>query len=137
MENEKAEAILRWVLYILGGLAALAFLPMVMPTSWMEATAVWLELEPLPRTPLAQYVTRSLCLVYGVFGVLTIFIAGRVRQHRQLLTLVACLTALMGLALTVLDFAIGMPASWSWGEGPPTMLCALAILWLARRVRPL
>ena len=94
-------------------------------------------LEVLPDTPLTQYLTRTLSLVYGVFGLLTIYLARSVRRYRELLIYVGWLTLLMAVALTVLDFSIGMPASWSWGEGPPTVVVALAIVWLARRTRPL
>lgn len=137
MSAQTAEKVLRWVLVVLGAMAALAIVPAVMPTAWMEATSVWIGVEPLPRTPLTQYLTRSLSLVYAMFGVFILYLARDVRRYKSLLIFVARLTALLGVALTVLDFAVGMPPAWSWAEGPPTVLCAWAMLWLARRVRPL
>lgn len=137
MTPERAEVVLKWMLYVLGGLAISAFFPMVMPTAWMEALTVRLGLEVLPNTPLTQYLTRSLSLVYGVFGLLTVYLARSVRQYRQLLIYIGWLTMLLAVVLTVLDFSIGMPPSWSWGEGPPTMVIAVVIIRLARRVRPL
>ncbi len=136
MRAERAEAILKWLLYVLGGLAATAVVPMVMPFAWMQAANDALGLGPLDDTPLTQYLTRSLSAVYALLGVLVIYLARDVRRYRQLLIFVGWLTALLGAALTVIDFAIGMPASWSWGEGPPTVVCGLVIVWLARRVRP-
>ena len=29
----------------------------------------------------------------------------------------------------------GLPVSWSWSEGPSTVLAGLAYVWLARRAR--
>ena len=137
MTAERAEVILKWLLFVLGGLAILAFVPTVMPTAWMEEATVELGLEVLPDTPLTQYLTRSLSMLYCVFGLLTVYLARGVRQYRQLLIYVGWLTLLLAIVLTILDFAVGMPAHWSWGEGPPTMVVALVIVWLARRTRPI
>ncbi len=137
MRAETAETILKWLLVILGGLAATAVVAIVMPFSWMQSVNDSLGLEPLVDTPLTQYLTRSLSAVYALFGVLTIYVGLDVRRYRRLIALMAYLTGLLAVTLTAIDFAIGMPPSWSWGEGPPTFLCACFMLWLARRVRPL
>lgn len=136
MRAARAESLLKWLLIVLGAMAATAVVPMVMPFAWMQRANDALGLAPLADTPLAQYLTRSLSAVYGLFGVLTIVIGCNVRRYRELIVVIGWLTALLGLALTIIDFAVGMPASWSWGEGPPTILLALAMVWLAKRVRP-
>ena len=136
MTGERAEKILTWLLYVLGVLAASAVVPAVMPTSWMEAVTRWLDLEPLPRTPLTQYLTRSLSLVYAMLGFFVLYLARDVRRYRELLRFVGWLTAALGVGLIVLDFSIGMPPSWSWGEGPPTVVIGWAMAWLAGRTRP-
>ncbi len=137
MRAETAERVLKWLLFVLGGMAATAVVPMVMPFAWMQRANDALGLAPLVDTPLAQYLTRSLSAVYTLLGVLTIYIARDVRRYRRLIVLIGWLTGALGLALAAIDFAVGMPASWSWGEGPPTVLCATAMVWLGRRVRPL
>jgi hypothetical protein len=136
MRAEKAETILKWLLIILGGMAATAVVPMVMPFAWMRGVNDALGLVPLVDTPLTQYLTRSLSAVYALLGVLTIYVGLHVRRSRRLIVVMGWLTAILGLVLTVIDFAIGMPASWSWGEGPPTVVCGWAMVWLAKRVRP-
>ncbi len=136
MGAQKAERILKWLLVILGGMAATAVVPLVMPFAWMQRVNDALGLAPLADTPLIQYLTRSLSGVYALFGVLTIYIGLDVRRYRRLIVVIGWLTCLLGVALTVVDFAVGMPPSWSWGEGPPTVLVAGAMIWLARRVRP-
>lgn len=137
MGAQTAEKLLRWLLLVLGGLAATAAIPMVMPFAWMQAVNDSLGLEPLVRTPLVEYLTRSLSAVYALLGVFTIYLGLEVRRYRELIIFVGWLTGVLGVALTGIDFAVGMPASWTWGEGPPTVLCAAAMIWLARQVRPL
>jgi hypothetical protein len=135
MTARTAERILFWLLILMGGAAALAVVPMVMPTSWMEATNDWLGLGPFPHSTLTEYLTRSLSAVYALFGVLVIYVALDLRRYLDLVVVMGWLTILLGATLTVLDFAIGMPATWSWGEGPPTIVVGWAFIWLARRVR--
>ena len=136
MRSERAEQVLKWLLVLLGSLTVLAVVPMVMPFAWMQTGNDWLGLEALENTPLTQYLTRSLSAVYALFGALTIYLGLDVRRYRRLLVFVGRLTALLGVALTAIDFASGLPASWSWGEGPPTVVLGFLIVFLARRVRP-
>ena len=135
MRAETAEKVLKWLLVILGGMAATAIVPLAMPFAWMQGVNDALGLAPLADTPLTQYLTRSLSGIYALFGVMTIYIGLDVRRYRRLIVVIGFLTFLLGLALTIIDFAVGMPPSWSWGEGPPTVLLAWAMIWLARRVR--
>ena len=59
MRPETAERVLKWLLVVLGGLAATAVVPMVMPFAWMQSANDSLGLSPLADTPLTQYLTRS------------------------------------------------------------------------------
>ncbi len=136
MRSETAERILTWLLVVLGGLAATAVVPMVMPFAWMQGVNDALGLAPLVDTPLTRYLTRSLSAVYALLGVMTIYIGLDARRYRRLIVVIGWLTAVLGLALTVIDFTAGLPASWVWGEGPPTIACAGFMIYLARRVRP-
>lgn len=135
MTPQTARRLLTGLFYLLGGVMTVAFLAMVMPTAWMAATADWLGVGPLPRTPLTEYLTRSLSLLYGVFGALHLYIARDVVRHLDLIVVFGWLTVLVGVVLTVVDFAAGMPPMWSWTEGPPTVLVGAAYIWLARRAR--
>jgi hypothetical protein len=133
--RQTARRLLAGLLYVLGGVMTVAFLARVMPTTWMAATAEWLEVGPLPRSPLTEYLTRSLSLLYGVFGVLHLYLARDVVRHLDLIVVFGWLTMVVGVALTAIDFAAGMPPMWSWSEGPPTVLVGAAYVWLARRAR--
>jgi len=135
MSPRTARRLLAGLFYVLGGVMTVAFLAMVMPTDWMAATADWLGVGPLPRTPLTEYLTRSLSLLYGVFGVLHLYLARDVVRYLDLITVFGWLTVLVGVVLTVVDFAAGMPPAWSWQEGPSTVVVGAAYIWLARRAR--
>lgn len=135
MTPASARKTLAVLLYLMGGLAALAVVPMVMPTAWMVATNDWLGLGPFPHAPLTQYLTRSLSAVYALLGVLVLYVARHVDRYLDLVQLMGWVTMALGLFLTGLDFAVGMPAAWSWGEGPPTVVVGAAFVWLARQSR--
>jgi len=128
----------RWLVWLLrgvGGLALCAFLAVALPTSWMALLADRLGVGPLPRSPLVEYLTRSLSALYGLSGVLLLHLARDVQRHADLLVLIGRVTVGFGAILTVVDFAAGMPAAWSWGEGPGTLLLGAVLVGLARRVR--
>jgi len=118
----------------MGGMMSVAFVAVVMPTSAMATIADWLGV-PLPRSPLTEYLTRSLSTMYGVLGVLHLYLARDVVRYLDLIVVLGWLTVLAGVIQTVVDFAAGMPPSWSWSEGPSTVLAGLAYVWLARRAR--
>jgi hypothetical protein len=63
-------------------------------------------------------------------------VAWDVRRYQPFILFSSWLTVLLGVFYTVLDLWAGMPASWTWGEGPPTMLLGIWMVWLARRVEP-
>ena len=135
MQPHTARRLLASLLYVLGGSMSLAFLAVVMPTSGMEAIADWLGVGPLHRSPLTEYLTRSLSAIYGVFGVLHLYLARDVIRYLDVIVVLGCLTVLAGVIQTVVDVAAVLPAFWSWSEGPPTVLAGLVYLWLARRAR--
>ena len=134
MSPSTAERYLKWFLLLMGAITCLAFIAVFMPTDWMEAANDASGLGPFPRAPLTEYLTRSLSTVYGLFGVLTVYLGLNVRRYLDLIVLVGWMTMVLGALLTGIDLRAGMPASWVWGEGPPTVLIGAAFIWLARQV---
>jgi len=133
MRASTALRLLTGLMYTMGGLALCATAAIAMPTAWMVSTAEWLEVGPLPRMPLVEYLTRSLAAVYALIGALAVYLARDVRRNLDLVVFGGWLTIALGIVLTIVDFGVGMPASWSWGEGPPTVLLGWGFVWLARR----
>lgn len=136
MKPEKARTILKWILLVAGGLAATAVFTMAMPTDWMEWANDWLGLGPFHRSPLIEYLTRSLSALYALNGFMALYLARDVTRYADLLAFYGWLTVGVAAALTAIDFSAGMPPSWRWGEGPPMIVLGLVIVWLARRSRP-
>ena len=134
MRVERAERVLTWLLRFLGALTLSAVVPMVMPTDWMAAVNDALGLEPLPRTPLTEYLTRSLSAVYALFGALTLFAARDVRHYAEFIRFAGWLTVLLGVFFLALDPWAGLPASWAWSEGPLTVVLGVVLIRLAGRV---
>ncbi len=112
----------------------LAVVGMFMPTSMMSSVNDSLGLEPIHRSPLTEYLTRSLSALYVFVGALYVYMSRDVREYRDLISFSAILLIAGGVFLTALDFWAGMPALWSWTEGPPVVLIGIWVLWLARRV---
>lgn len=136
MQPDRAERALAWLLRILAALTLLALVPMVMPTDWMAAANDWLGLAPLARSPLMEYLTRSLSAVYALFGALTLYVSRDVRRYAAFVAFAGRLTVLLGVFFIVLDFWAGLPPMWAWTEGPPTVVLGFVMTWLARQVQP-
>ena len=135
MSATRAERTLSWILRILGALMLLAVAAAVMPTAWMASANDAMGLEPLHRSPLTEYLTRSLSALYAGFGAVLLYVSRDVRHHRGLVAFLAKMTVVFAVFLTALDFWAGMPASWAWTEGPPTIPVGLWMVWLAARSR--
>lgn len=134
MTSATAEKVLKWLLLSMGGLTCLAFVAVIMPTDWMEAGNDAMGLGPFQRSPLMEYLTRTLAAVYGFMGVLTLYVGLNLRRYLDFVAIMGRLTILLGVLLTGVDFWAGMPASWTWGEGPPTILIGMAFLYLVPRI---
>ncbi len=134
MSSERSERTLVWVLRLLGASMLLAVGAIVMPTDWMSSTNDALGLEPFHRAPLTEYLTRSLSALYAYLGAIFLYVSRDVRRYRGLIAFSAKLMAVGGVFFTILDFWAGMPAHWSWTEGPPVVVVACWMVWLAGRV---
>ncbi len=136
VKPETARTILKWILLVAGAMAATAVVPMAMPTDWMEWANDWLGLGPFHRSPLTEYLTRSLSALYALNGFLSLYLARDVKRYADLLVFYGWLTVGVAASLTAIDFSAPMPAHWSWGEGPPMIILGLIVVGLARRSRP-
>ena len=106
----------------------------VLPTEWMASAHVWLGLGEMPRSPLVEYLTRSLSLLYATWAPVLWLTAGDVRRYRALIEVMAWTRFMLGLSLLVLDRAVGMPWLWLMAEGPSIAALSLIVVILARRM---
>lgn len=135
MSAQRSERTLVWILRILGSVMLLAVVAIFLPTDTMARINDGLGLEPLHRSPLTEYLTRSMSGLYALLGAQLLYLSRDLRRYLPFVVFVTWLYLVGGVFLIVLDFWAGMPPSWSWTEGPPMVLLALWMLWLARRVR--
>ncbi len=128
------ERLLRILLQLAGVCMLPAWLAVVMPTAWMDWTHRWLGLGELPEGPIVEYLARSLSLFYGVHGGLLLLAARDVRRYLPVIVYLSVLGVVSGVVFLAVDLYAGMPARWTWGEGPIVIASGLVMLYLARSV---
>ena len=79
---------------------------------------------------------RSLSLMYGFHGVLLLVISTDIRRYRAMVGWIGWLMIGLGPALLAVDLHSGMPAMWTWTEGPPVLVTGFLMLYLRRSVPP-
>ncbi len=134
MERPSAQA---WLVILLriGGVATFsAFAATLLPTAWMQSTHAWLGLGELPRTPVFEYLARSIALLYGFHGCLMLLVSTDVVRFRPIVVYLGLMNVIFGAALIVIDLTAGMPWFWTAAEGPPIVAMGLTILLLVRSV---
>ncbi|NIL99754.1 MAG: hypothetical protein GTN89_02085 [Acidobacteria bacterium] len=128
------EKILVWLLRIGGATTVLAFPTALLPAAAMSDVHAWLGLGDFPDQPITGYMARSLSLLYGFHGVLLLVMSTAVRRYRKLIVWVAYLLIGLGPCLLAVDLHSGMPAMWTWSEGPPLTATGFVVLYLLRSV---
>ena len=113
-----------------------AFAAVFMPTAWMERSHRLLGLGAFPATPLVDYLTRSLSALYGIHGGVLLVVSSDVRRHAPIVRYLGVMNIVLGLLMLGIDLHAGMPAWWSWGEGPPVVVVGIALLVLIGKVEP-
>ena len=131
----RSETALVWILRLAGVVLMTAIFAVVMPHSWMKATNNALGLAPLSDTPLTGYLTRSLSAMYAYHGALIYYFSLDVRRFLPAIRFLVVLGLVFGVAMLVLDIAVGMPLYWILGEGPYVLVMCGLLLWLTKHVR--
>lgn len=128
------DRLLTFMLRLGGMVMLLAVFAVFMPTRWMAVTNDWLGLEEFPASPLVDYLTRSLSMMYALQGGLLILLSFDPRRYRPVLLYVSLTTVLGGLLLTGIDLHAGLPLYWTLSEGPPVTVIGLLLVWLVLRI---
>jgi hypothetical protein len=127
-------AALQLLLRLAGVIMSSAFLAMFLPTDWMESTHQWLGLGEFPRSPLVDYLTRSVAALYGFHGALLLLISRDPVKYRTIVQFVAVMNIVFGTIMLVIDLHAGLPWWWTLGEGPPIIAFGIVIAFLNRSV---
>lgn len=123
------------LLRLAGCVTATAFLAIFLPVEWMASTHRWLGLGEFPRTPVVDYLARSVAALYGFHGVLLLIIAGDPIRYRAIVSYVAVMNVLFGLIVFAIDLHAGLPSAWTALEGPPIALFGIVLALLNRSAR--
>lgn len=108
-----------------------AAVAVVLPGQWMVEIHRALGMGELPRTPLVEYLTRSLSGLYALWGPVYWHLSSEVSRQMRLIRLLAWLKIFFGLVLMAIDLAVGMPLFWLICEGPVVIgLSVLTLAWL-------
>jgi len=123
---------LQLLLRLAGGFTCASFLAMLLPTDWMASAHEWLGLGEFPRSPLVDYLTRSIAALYGFHGALLLLISRDPVRYSTIVQYVAVMNILFGVIMVLIDWHAGLPWWWTFGEGPPIIAFGVAIAFLNR-----
>ena len=126
---------LQLLLRLAGVLTISAFLAMFLPTDWMASTHERLGLGEFPRSPLVEYLTRSVAALYGFHGALLLLISRDPVKYRTIVQFVAVMNVAFGVMMLLIDLHAGMPWWWTAGEGLPIIVFGVVIGYLNRSVK--
>ena len=124
------ERILKIWLRAMGTVQAIAVIAVFMPMSWMDVSARFVGLEPLPHVPIFEYLARSLSAFYAMMGGLLWLASFDVRRYAALITYLAVGGLLFAPTIFIIDLSVGMPHRWTWHEGPIVLGISIATLVL-------
>lgn len=129
-----------WLVWLLrmDGVLLLCAIPFIfIPFSVMVEIHTWLGLGELHETPLMNYLTRSLSMIYALHGAVVLYVSCDVMKNWNLIRLLAMLTVALGAVLAWVDFSAGIPWWWLLSEGPPIVAFGAWILAIQRHIQHL
>ena len=130
----RAEQLQSWVLRLTGATEILAFISVVMPRSWMEASHSWLGLGTMPKGPIIMFMIRQASYAYGMHGVSLWLMATDVRRYQPLIVFNAISFLIAGVVFSLIDYTEGMPFWWTIVDGFGCASFGAAVFILNRRM---
>jgi hypothetical protein len=105
-----------WTLRAAGLTEILAFVAVVMPRSWMEASHRWLGMGEMPDAPVLMFLIRQASFVYGMHGLLLLLLSTNVGRFRPLVIFTGASYLLSAPVLFAIDYTTGMPLWWTLSD---------------------
>ena len=128
-----SERLLSFVLRLAGTFELLAFVAVVMPRSWMEASHSWLGMGVMPDGPLIMFMIRQASYAYGMHGVSLWLLASDIKRYRRLIAFNGISFLIAGVVFALIDYTAGMPIWWTIGDSIGCACFGAAVLWLNPR----
>jgi hypothetical protein len=110
------ERALVWILRINGVITCLALPFVFMPVDWMDTTHRYFGMGPLLRTPVVEYLARTVSYLYFAHGALCLLLSTDVRRFGPVITCVASLSLAFAFLVFWIDQKSGMPRRWTYIE---------------------
>lgn len=123
------------LLRLAGTITLTAFFAMFLPVEWMAATHAQLGLGEFPRTPIVDYLARTVAALYGFHGVLLLIVSTDTVRYRPIVSFVAAMNFTFGIIVLAVDLHAGLPLWWTLAEGPPIALFGVVVAMLNRPPR--
>ena len=136
MNHDKNERLLVLLLRLGAILTGSAFFTLFIPEATMASIHENLGLGTFPASPLTNYLTRSLSAMYAFHGGLLFVLSTDVRRFKPVVLFLGWATAVLGVALLVIDLRAPVPGWWVFAEGPWVIAIGLVIVGLCRHIRP-
>jgi hypothetical protein len=133
MKEETRVWLLVLLLRLAGAATAIAFFAILLPREWMAGTHAWLGFGEFPRTPVFEYLARSIAALYGFHGVLLLIVSRDPVRYHEIVTYIAWMNVIFGALVTAIDLHTGMPLLWTLVEGPPIAALGAVLMYLNRR----
>jgi hypothetical protein len=121
------------LLRLAGVVEILAFIAVVMPRSWMEASHTALGLGELPAAPVLMFLIRQASYTYGAHGISLLVLASDVERFRPLVILNGIAFLIAGPVFFLIDYTSGMPWWWTIADPLSCMFFGAALLLLSRK----
>ncbi len=129
----RAERTLRFCMRAVATVTLLAAIFVAAPYAWMNSVHSSLGLGVLPEEPIVGYLARSTSALYTLLAGLVWVISFDLRRHYHVLLYLTWAVMILGVALFAVDIFEGLPASWTYSEGPMLIAFGLVSLHLIRK----
>jgi len=128
------ERLLKFLLRIVGAFCLLAVVAVFAPTSWLVWCNDLLGLDPLPETPVVEYLARSVSAFYVILGGLLLVVARDPRRNASVISYLAVAGLVFSMVILFIDMWVGLPLWWSVGECLSLLPLCIIILVLQARM---
>jgi hypothetical protein len=125
---------LRFLLRALGIICILAFVPLVMPVSWIDAAHRRMGLGPFPSEPIAEYLARSVSSLCMFYGGLLLILARDVKRFAPVIKYQAIASMLLSAFGIFAGARAGLPVAWVIADAIGCWIFLLPIYLLSRKV---
>jgi hypothetical protein len=129
MDSADRKLLLSWSLRLFGLVEILAFIAVIMPRSWMQASHAWLGLGEMPHGSVLMFLIRQASYSYGMHGVSLWIIATGVERFRALIVFNGIAYLLAAPVFFTIDYLSGMPMWWAIGDSMACGLVGATLLW--------